>query len=120
MALIRLKWASESYRPKSRQRYDYQPTKYFVPEREDPAVWLEKQKKKEKQFDDIIEWLRSEGKVYEWQYRTWRLNKYLKAQGLPTVPTNVDVNQVFDGEWVIYWDGEKWARKKKEVNHGSL
>ncbi len=132
MALIKLKWASEGkdYRPKSSKPHDYWAIKrYFVPEREDPALWLEKQKKKETKFswldkfpppnkiekegDDLTKFMRSVGAVRSWEHKAKKLNEYLKSQGLSPVPTNVDVNQVYDGEWVIFWDGEKWARKKK-------
>lgn len=48
------------------------------------------------------------------EYKAKKLNEYLKSQGLPPVPENVDVNRVFDGDWVIYWDGDKWVKKKKD------
>jgi len=128
MALIKLKWASEGkdYRPKS-AKYS-QPQRYFVPDREPPAVWLEKQKKKESKFswldkfdpldkkeeDEFIKYMRSIGALLPWQYRTIKLNEYLKARGLSLVPTNVEVHQVHDGDWAIFWDGEKWTRKKKQ------
>lgn len=128
MGLLKLKWANEGYYSKP-TKYS-QPQRYFVPDREPPALWLGRQKEKArfswldkfppKEKKGLDEFLRSEGWVSEWQYKTKKLNEYLKSLGLSLVPTNVDVNQVYDGDWIIFWDGEKWARKKKQMNYGGL
>jgi len=36
------------------------------------------------------------------------------------MPDDFDAGMFFDGNEWIYWDGEKWARKKKEVKHEDL
>lgn len=71
-------------------------------------------KKIEKPEDDIVKFARPQGAMLPWEHKTKKLNEYLKARGLSPVPTNVEVHQVHDGDWIIFWDGEKWARRKQE------
>ena len=66
---------------------------------------------KAKPKPDIFEYMKSIGAIRSWQYKTQRLNEYLKSHGLSLVPGNVDVNQVHGKDWIIYWDGKEWTKK---------
>ena len=68
---------------------------------------------KEKEEDDLTKYMRSQGALLPRDYKMKKLNEYLKSQNLPEIPLAFEVDELFHGEWVIYWDGEKWAKKKR-------
>lgn len=104
-----------------KDRVEYLDKYYPLPlTKETKFSWLDKfdpLDKKEKEEDNLTKYMRSLGAMLPREYKMKKLNEYLKSQNLPEVPLVFEVNEIFHGEWIIYWNGEKWARKKKEVNH---
>lgn len=89
--------------------------KYSPLPKETKFSWLDKFDPLDKKGEDeLTKYMRSQGAIPLWEYKAIKLNEYLKSLGLELVPTNVEVHQVHDGDWIIFWDGERWERKKKQ------
>lgn len=106
MGLLELKWASES-KSKPNSYKNYQGWKFYLRDSHEPPPVskeeIETHRKRIKELDKKIE-------------KRLKLNEYLKSLNLPPIPDDISLDgfEFHCRDKVIYWDGEKWAKKKKD------